>query len=257
MNISKILELNLQRPLVAFDVETTGTNTTTDRIVSIALFKILPNGEVISRNRVLNPTVPIPKEASDVHGIKDEDVKDQPTFESVSRSLHELFQGCDLMVFNKRFDPVILSEEFNRVGIMYPEPDTKIVDAMIIYHKAYPRTLETAFKEYTGKELEGAHDAQADIFATVEVFNEQLNVHEIPKSVNELHDYCNEQKFVDLACKLKYDAEGDVVYAFGKHEGTKVIDEKGFGRWMLDKDFSSQTKAIVRGLINGTGTHNS
>ena len=164
------MKLKLTRPLVFFDLETTGTNITHDRIVEISIVKLMPDGTVVERSRRLNPEMPIPAEATAVHHITDDDVAGEPTFRQVAASLSKLLQGCDIAGFNSnRFDIPLLDQEFHRAGVDFDLNGVRFVDVQTIYHKKEPRTLVAAYRYYCGKELEEAHSALADTRATMEV----------------------------------------------------------------------------------------
>ena len=243
--------MKLERPLVFFDLETTGIDVVDDRIIQLGVSKIVPDGELIEVKMMFNPGRPIPPASTTVHGITDADVAMSPTFKDKAAELYASFKGSDLGGFNIiGFDVPMLSEHFLRYGFEYPEKDTKFLDAMKIYRRNYPRNLEAAYSLYCGKKLEGAHDAMADTIASREVFFRQIEVHpDIGDTVDKVHDYCTEgNQFADFARKLKYDEDGEVCFAFGKNDGRRVTFDSetiGYARWMLNGNFPEYTKLII------------
>lgn len=253
--------LKLKKPLAVFDLETTGTNISRDRIVEISIAKAMPDGTVEVKTKRINPEMPIPIESSLIHGIYDEDVKDEPTFRQMAKSMAQFLQGCDLAGFNSnRFDIPMLVEEFLRVGSdLFDLKNRKFVDAQRIFHQMEPRTLAAGYKFYTGKTLENAHSAEADTLATLEVICAQVEKYEgvkittkkgeeiepIKNDVQALHDFTS-GKIVDFANRLAYDDNDVIVFNFGKHKGKKVTDvftkEKGYYDWMMNSDFPLDTK---------------
>jgi len=249
------MKLALKRPLVFFDLETTGTDIARDRIVQIAVLKVHPDGEEEMKTRLINPGMPIPPSATAIHHITNEAVAGHPKFMDIARALAEFFHGADIAGFNtNRFDIPILVEEFGRCSIPFPEQDAKLVDVQVIYHRKEERTLAAAYKFYCGKNLEGAHDAGADVRATLEVFKQQLEKYDdIGSTLEELHRYSNSDAIVDYARKLTRNEKGEIVYAFGKNRGKKVLDDPGYAEWMLEGDFPESTKSVLRRLLSGSG----
>ncbi|SHF71302.1 3'-5' exonuclease [Dysgonomonas macrotermitis] len=246
------MELNLKNPIVFFDLETTGTNITHDRIVEISILKVFPNGKQEVKTKRINPEMPIPKESSDIHGITDEDVKDAPTFRQVAKSLADQIEGCDLAGFNSsRFDIPLLAEEFLRVGLDVDFSKKKLIDVQIIFHKKEQRTLEAAYKFYCDKKLEDAHSAEADTIATFEVLKAQLDRYEdLPNDMAKLaEDYSFFNNNVDLAGRIIKNENGIEVFNFGKHKGKPVSEilriEPSFYAWMMDADFPLNTKQTL------------
>jgi DNA polymerase-3 subunit epsilon len=253
--------LKLKKPLAVFDLETTGTNISKDRIVEISIAKALPDGTVEVKTKRINPEMPIPIESSLIHGIYDEDVKDEPTFKQLARSMAQFLQGCDLAGFNSnRFDIPMLVEEFLRVDSdMFDLKNRKFVDAQRIFHQMEPRTLVAGYNFYCGKDLENAHSAEADTMATLEVLCAQVEKYEGVKIINRkgeeiepikndveaLHEFST-GKIVDFAGRMAYDDNDEIVFNFGKHKGRKVVDvftkEKGYYDWMMNNDFPLDTK---------------
>jgi len=242
------LKLNLKNPLVFFDLETTGVNIVTDRIVEISYLKIFPNGEEESRTRLINPGMHIPEQATEVHGISDDDVRDAPPFKSVAKSLAAHLEGCDLAGFNSnRFDIPLLAEEFLRAGIDIDLMKRKFVDVQTIYHKKEQRTLSAAVKFYCNRELDDAHSAEADTRATYEVLKAQLDHYpDLENSVDFLSNYSSFNNNVDFAGRLIYDEQGREIINFGKYKGRvaeEVLKEDiGYYGWILNGDFALHTK---------------
>lgn len=255
-----MIKLNLKNPLVIFDLETTGTKISEDRIVEMALLKVKPDGTVEEKNRRINPTIPIPLETSLIHGIYDDDVKDEPNFKQVARSLATWLEGCDLGGFNiLKFDVPMLVEEFLRAGVDFDVSHRKIVDAQKIFHLMEKRNLSSAYKFYCQKELINAHSALADTQATYEVLLAQIQQYEghevtdllghkigiVENDVQKLHELTNEN-MVDLAGRIVFNAEGVETFNFGKHRGRPVLEvlrqEPSFYDWMMKGDFPLDTK---------------
>ena len=203
--------LQLKRPLICFDLETTGVNTRHDRIVEISVVKTEVDGTRSVKTRRLNPTIPIPEGASAVHGIYDADVANEPTFRHVARSLFALFSGSDLVGYNvKNFDLPLLKAEFARANIDFPEADVRVVDPLVIFKTFERRDLQAAYAFYCDKTLENAHSAEADAVATMEILQEQVQRYEaLPDTVDGLHDVCHprEPDWIDPDGKLKWDGE--------------------------------------------------
>lgn len=247
-----MMQLNLKNPIVFFDLETTGINITQDRIVEISFLKVHPNGKEEIKSRRINPEMPIPPQATAIHGITDEDVKDCPTFKKVARSLAEQLEGCDLAGFNSsRFDVPMLAEEFLRAGIDFDMSKRKFVDVQIIFHKKEQRTLEAAYAFYCDKKLENAHSAEADALATYEVLKSQLDRY--PDLANDVEtlskEYSSFNNNVDFAGRIIYNDKGVEVFNFGKHRGKPVMEvlakEPSYHSWMMDGDFPLNTKQIL------------
>ncbi|MFT4834815.1 MAG: DNA polymerase-3 subunit epsilon [Flavobacteriaceae bacterium] len=252
--------LKLKNPLVVFDLETTGTNVSTDRIVEMALIKIMPDGTIEEKERRINPTVPIPLETSLIHGIYDEDVKDEPNFKQVAKSLATWLEGCDLAGFNiLKFDVPMLVEEFLRANVDFEVDQRKLIDAQKIFHLMEKRNLSAAYKFYCNETLENAHSALADTKATMEVLVAQIEKYEdqhvvdllgkdlgiIKNDMAVLHELTN-QKMVDLAGRIVLNDKGEEVFNFGKHRGKPVAEvlqkEQSFYDWMMKGDFPLDTK---------------
>ena len=242
------MKLNLKRPIVFFDIESTGVDVATDRIVEISFLKIYPDGKKESLTMKLNPTIPIPIEASNVHGIYDEDVITEPTFKEKAKELFDFLDPCDLAGFNSnRFDVPMLLEEFIRAGLSFSIDNRALIDVHRIYTLFEKRTLEAAYQFYCSKTLENAHSAEADTTATYEVFMAQLEKYapELKSDISFLHDFSNEERFIDSGRRFIYQG-GKPVFNFGKYKG-KPVDEvlkgdPGYYNWMMQGDFAQHTK---------------
>jgi len=242
------MKLKLKRPIVFFDLETTGTNITHDRIVEISLIKVMPDGSELERTRRINPEIPIPAEASAIHGIYDADVAGEPTFRQVAASLAQMLEGCDIAGFNSnRFDIPLLDQEFTRAGVNFDICAARFIDVQTIYHKREPRTLVAAYRFYCDKNLEDAHSAAADTRATLEVLKAQLERYEdLPADVDALSDYASNNRNVDLMGRLVYDEQRREVINFGKYKGQLAQDvlarDPGYYSWIMQGDFTQNTK---------------
>ncbi len=245
------MKLNLKRPIIFFDLETTGVDTSRDRIVEISMIKVMPDGERITKTRRLNPEMHIPESSSAIHGIYDEDVVDCPTFKQVARSLMEFVAGCDFGGFNSnRFDLPVLVEEFLRAGVEVDFKRRNFIDVQNIFHKKEQRTLVAAYKFYCDKNLDDAHSAEADTLATYEVFLAQLDRYDdLPKDIEGLADYSTHNKSADFAGRIIYDDNGVEVFSFGKHRGVSVAEiferEPNYYDWMMKGDFPLYTKRVI------------
>ena len=245
------MKLNLKNPVVFFDLETTGVNITSDRIVEISYLKVYPNGDETSKTKRINPEMHIPEEASKVHGIYDEDVKDSPTFKQVAKEIAADFEGADIAGFNSnRFDVPLLAEEFLRAGVDLDMTRRKFIDVQVIFHKMEQRTLVAAMKFYCGKELEGAHSADADTRATYEVLQAQLDRYsELQNDINYLSEFSSHTNNVDFAGRIVYNEKGVEVFNFGKHKGIPVREvfqrDPSYYSWMMQGDFTLNTKQVL------------
>lgn len=244
-------KLELKRPIIFFDLETTGVNPLRDRIVEISAIKVYPDGSEDVKMRRVNPEMPIPKESTAVHHITDADVADSPTFRQLAKSLLEFFEDCDIAGFNSnKFDVPLLIEEFARVGMNFDVAGRKFVDVQNIFHKMEQRTLVAAYRFYCQKELEDAHSASADTRATYEVLTAQLNRYpQLGTDVDSLAEFSRAGKSVDLAGRVVLNDQNEPVFNFGKHRGKRVKDvfrrEPSFYAWMMQGDFSKNTKDVV------------
>ncbi len=255
------MKLKLNKPICFFDLETTGTNPGKDRIVEIAILKLDTTNQKKEMVWRVNPECPIPDEASSVHGITDEMVKDQPTFKNYSKEIHNFIEGCDLGGYNiDKFDLPLLVEEFIRSGIDVSSfVKVKTVDVQTIFFKKEPRDLSSALKFYCNKDHGNAHTALDDTIATYEVLLSQLDkYHDLEPSVDFLSTLTQRNKNIDFAGRIIEDNEGDAIFNFGKHKGKKVKEilkeEKGYYSWIMNSDFPEYTKKIITqvklGLIN-------
>jgi len=258
------MELNLKNPIVLFDLETTGIDVVNDRIVEISYIKIFPDGSEEEKTQRFNPEMPIPEQASKIHGIYDDDVKNMPPFKDFAKNLAKVLEGADLGGFNSnKFDIPLLAEEFLRVGVDFDFMKRKFIDVQVIFHKMERRTLTAAYKFYCGKELEGAHGAAADTRATYEVLKAQLDRYQgvdfedldgkktqpIINDIEALSKFSAHNKNVDFAGRIIMNDKGIEVFNFGKYKGTPVatVFEKdpGYYGWMLNSEFPLYTKKIL------------
>jgi DNA polymerase-3 subunit epsilon len=241
------------RPLVVFDLETTGVQVATDRIVEIYCIKIQPDGSEEHLHQVLNPTVPIPPEVSAIHGIWDKDVIDKPTFQEFSKTLQAFLGVCDFGGFNSnRFDFPLLAEEFYRAGVAF-DTNRKFIDAQRIFHRMEPRNLTAAYKVYCNKELTDAHSAKADTVATWEIIKAQVDYYpEIIGDIDFLNEFSGESEFFDFARRIKRGENGEAYFNFGKYTGQKVVEvfkeNRGYYDWMMKGDFPENTKSVITKL---------
>ena len=252
------MQLALKNPLLFFDIESTGLNVASDRIVEISLVKVSPGApgqpnKVEVKTRRLNPTIPITPGAQAVHGISDEDVKDCPTFKQIAKSLAKQMEGCDIAGYNSlKFDIPMLAEEFLRAGVDFDFRKRKLVDVQNIFHKKEQRTLKAAYKFYCGQNLDNAHSAEADTMATYEVLEAQLDRYAadeeepLQNDVAFLSKYSCQSRFVDYAGRIVLNDADEPVFNFGKHRGKRVADvlrdEPSYYSWMMDGDFTLDTK---------------
>lgn len=242
------MKLHLKRPLVVFDLETTGTSVNLDRIVEFSFIKVMPEGTETIKTLRFNPGIPIPLEVSLIHGIYDDDVKEAPLFKIKAKELAEEFMGCDFAGFNSnKFDFPLLVEEFLRAGVEFDVENRRFVDAQRIFHMMEQRTLTAAYKFYCNKELINAHSAEADTVATLEVLKAQIERYEnLENDVEFLHNFTKQDKNLDLAGRIIYNKDGIPVFNFGKHKG-KLVQEVfktdfGYYDWMMNGDFAEDTK---------------
>ena len=246
------MELNLKKPIIFFDLETTGTNITRDRIVEISVIKIMPNGEEREFTQRINPEMPIPAEATAVHHITDEDVADKPTFKQLAGNIAKGFTGCDIAGYNSnRFDVPMLAEEFARAGIDFDFSRARFIDVQTIFHKKEQRTLVAAYRFYCGKELDGAHSANADTRATYEVLKAQLDRYDdLPNDMEELSKFSAPNRNVDLMGRIILNDKDVPVINFGKYKGQPVVEvlrrDPGYYSWIEQGDFSGDTKRTFR-----------
>lgn len=248
------MKLLLKNPIVFFDLETTGTNIVTDRIVEISYHKVMPNGREETKTIRINPGIPIPKSSSDIHGITDEDVVDCPLFKSVAKEIARDIEGCDLAGYNSnRFDIPLLAEEMLRADVDIDFTKRKFVDVQVVFHKMEARTLGAAYKFYCDKDLIGAHGAEADTLATYEVLQAQLDRYpELKNDVDYLAKFTTQNNNVDFAGRMIYNDKGEEVINFGKYKGHKVEDvlknDPGYYGWIMNSDFSLHTKKMLTNI---------
>jgi len=261
------MELNLTQPLAFFDLETTGIKVATDRIVEISIYKVYPDGTTETKSDRINPTVPIPSEVSEIHGIYDEDIKDCPTFKDVANSYTQFLKNCDLAGYNSnRFDIPLLVEEFLRAGIDFKIKGRKFIDVQNIFHKMEQRTLIAAFKFYCGKELINAHSANADTMATYEIFKAQLDKYKdvqfkdrkgnvstpIVNNMQALHEFSTVNKNADLIGHIIFNDKNIEIFNFGKHKGKSVSEvfrkEPSYYNWMMKAEFPLSTKKVLSAI---------
>ena len=246
------MKLNLKNPLVFFDLETTGTNINSDRIVEICYLKVYPNGNEETKTLRINPEMHIPEASSAVHGIYDEDVANCPKFKDVAKNIASDIEGCDLAGFNSnRFDIPVLAEEFLRAGVDIDLMKRKFVDVQVIYHKLEQRTLSAAYKFYCDKNLEDAHTAEADTRATYEVLKAQLDRYAdvLENDINFLSNYSCYSRNVDFAGRIVYNDQDVEVFNFGKYKGVSVKEvlqkDPGYYSWIMQGDFTLNTKNVL------------
>jgi len=249
------MPLSLTRPICFIDLETTGINVSTDRIVEIAIVKIGVDGTKQVKRRLVNPEMPIPKESSDVHGITDEMVKDAPTFKALANEIKQFMEGADIGGYNSnRFDVPMLNEEFLRAGISADIESRKLLDVQKVFHKMEQRTLSAAYQFYCHKTLEDAHTAEADATATWEVLEAQIERYpQIGNTVESIVKFTGEEEIVDFARRLIYE-NGVIVFNFGKHKGKSVVqvlkEEPQYYDWMMKGDFALHTKQKLTEILN-------
>lgn len=258
------------RPLVFFDLETTGANVMVDRIVELSVVKIMPDGSREIKTRLLNPEMHIPEEATAIHHITDDDVKDKPTFRRISKNLAIYFEECDLAGYNiNKFDIPMLAKEFARCGVPFSLKGRRIIDVYTIFCRMEPRNLAAAYRFFCGKKLEGAHGAEADALASLEVFESQLkrysnmppdefpeSIDSFPKTLDDLHAFCNQTnpERIDRNGRFKW-RDGEAVCSFGRHNGATLkslaVEYPDFLRWILRGDFDDDVKMIASNALQG------
>ncbi|MDG1743329.1 MAG: exonuclease domain-containing protein [Polaribacter sp.] len=246
------MKLNLTRPIVFFDLETTGVNIVTDKIVEISILKVFPNGNKESKTWLVNPEMEIPQESINVHGITNEKVVSEPTFKELASEVNEMILDEDLAGFNSnRFDIPLLAEELMRVGIEFDMKNRKAIDVQVIFHKKEQRTLSAGYQFYCGKELEGAHGAEADTNATYEILLAQLDKYnDIENSVDALSNFSTHGTRADFAGFILMNDEHQEVFSFGKYKG-RIVEEvlkenPGYNSWIQNADFPLYTKKVLR-----------
>ncbi|WP_346239502.1 3'-5' exonuclease [Niabella insulamsoli] len=249
--------LQITKPIAFIDLETTGVNLGKDRIVEIAIVKLLPDGSRTVKRKLINPEMPIPKTSSDVHGITDDMVKDAPTFAQAAQELRQVLADCDLSGYNSnRFDIPLLIEEFLRAGVELEMKGRRLLDVQNIFHKMEQRTLAAAYKFYCGKTLEGAHSAEADATATLEVLLGQLERYpELGNTIDSINKFLGDEVIVDFARRFIM-CDGVEVFNFGKYKGESVAAvltrEPQYYDWMMRGDFPQQTKQKLTEIFTRT-----
>jgi len=245
------MELELKKPIIFFDLETTGINIAKDRIVEISILKVFPNGNKESKTWLVNPEMEIPKEASDIHGITNEKVVTEPTFNELASKVSEMIAGCDLAGFNSnRFDIPLLAEEMLRAEVDFDMKDRVAIDVQVIFHKKEERTLSAGYQFYCGKSLDNAHSAEADTMATYEILLAQLDKYDdLENNVEFLNEYSTFNKRADFAGFIQFDEDENEIFTFGKYKGKKVSDvlkrDKGYFSWIQNADFPLYTKKVL------------
>jgi len=261
------MKLKLTKPLAVFDIETTGLNIATDRIVEICIVRENPDGSQDVKTMRLNPTIPIPAVVTAIHGISDDDVKDCPTFADAAHELNRFLDDCDLAGYNSnKYDIPLLVEEFLRAGIEFNLANRRFIDVQNIFHRMEPRTLKGAYKFYCQKEIENAHSAKADTLATYEVLLAQLDRYNdveftdnngntskpIINDVQALHDFSFKSQNVDLVGHIVYNEKNIEVFNFGKHKGKPVEEvfwkEPSYYDWMSKAEFPLSTKRVINAI---------
>lgn len=248
------MKLNLRKPLIFFDLETTGLNIMTDRIIEIAYLKVFPNGDEESRKMRINPEMPIPAESTEIHHITDDDVRNCPTFRQVAQMLANVFKGCDIAGYNSNnFDVPFLAEEFLRADADFDFANSRFIDVQVVFHKMEKRTLEAAYRFYCNAELTDAHSADSDTKATYEVLKAQLDRYpELQNDVEFLSKFTKYNRNVDYAGRMVFNENGVEVFNFGKHKGKPVEqvlrEEPAYYSWMMNGDFPLYTKKVLTSI---------
>lgn len=248
------MELKLNKPICFFDLETTGIDIGKDRIVEIAILKVFPNGNKESKTWLVNPTIPIPPQTTAVHGITNEKVANEPTFEKLANQIHNMIKDSDLAGFNSdRFDIPLLAEELLRAGVDFDMKNRVSVDVQTIFHKKEERTLSAAYKFYCKENLENAHSANADTLATYEILKAQLNTYpDLENNIKTLSEFTTRKKFVDFAGFIALNDKNQEYFTFGKHKGMLVEavleQEPGYFGWIQNADFPLYTKKVLTAI---------
>jgi len=248
------MELKLNKPICFFDLETTGIDIGKDRIVEISIFKVFPNGNKESKTWLVNPTIPIPPQTTAVHGITDEKVANEPTFNELAAQVYNMIKDSDLAGFNSdRFDIPLLAEEMLRAGVDFDMKNRVSVDVQTVFHKMEERTLSAAHKFYCGKTLENAHSAEADTMATYEILKAQLDRYpELENDMKSLSEFTTRKKIADFAGMIAFDKDDEEIFTFGKHKGVKVDKiletEPGYFSWIQNADFPLYTKKVLTAI---------
>ena len=261
------MELNLKKPVAFFDIEATGLFVSKDRIIELSVLKVNPNGSQESKTWLINPDYPISEEASKVHGYINEDLKDKPTFKQKASEIADFFKGCDLAGYNSlKYDIPMLVEEFLRADVDFDIKNRRLIDVQNIFMKMEQRTLEAAFKFYTGNKLENAHSAEADTNATYEILKAQLDKYQtteytdrdgnksvpVINDMEKLHEFSMHNRNADLVGQIIYNKEGEETFNFGKYKGKTVkevfLSDQGYYGWMMNADFPQYTKKLLTNI---------
>jgi DNA polymerase-3 subunit epsilon len=249
------MNVNLLRPIVFLDLETTGLNLATDRIVEIALLKVDQEGKKLVKRKLINPEKPIPGEVSAIHGITDDMVRDAPTFRQIANEVKQFLEGADLGGYNSnKFDWPLLMEEFLRAGLDFDISDRRLLDVQKIYHQMEPRNLSAAYKFYCSKELENAHSAETDVNATWEVFQSQVALYpQLGQDLDSIMKLIGEDQIIDFARRMVVE-NGKIVFNFGKHKGRSVEEilriEPSYYDWIMKSEFALHTKMKLTEIFN-------
>ena len=252
------MSLQLTRAIAFIDLETTGVNLSSDRIIEVAIIKILPDGTRQVKRKLINPGIPIPPQSTEIHGITNEMVKDAPTFKQAGNELKQFIESCDMGGYNSnRFDIPMLMEEFLRAGMDVDLSSRRMVDVQHIFYTMEPRTLTAAYRYYCDKELVNAHSAESDVNATIDVLLSQINRYpQLGNTVDSILGVIGEEKVVDYARRFLFDDKGVEVFNFGKHKGRPVVDvlraEPQYYDWMMRGDFPLHTKQKLTEILNRT-----
>jgi DNA polymerase-3 subunit epsilon len=250
--------LQLTKPLAFIDIEATGSNAATDRIVEIAIIKHLPDGSRTIKRKIINHQIPIPQIVCDIHGITDEMVKEAPTFKQAAHEIKQFLDGCDLSCYNAyRLDIPMLVEEFIRAGVEFEMKNRKLVDVQKIFHQMEQRTLAAAYKFYCNKSLENAHSAEVDAAATAEILNAQLAKYpQLGNNIDSVLKAIGDDNIIDFARRFIYDDKGKEVFNFGKHKGRAIADvlkaEPQYYDWMMKGEFPMNTKQKLTEIYTRT-----
>lgn len=261
------MELNLSKPIAFFDLETTGLNVGSDRIVEISIFKIFPDGTSKLKTYRINPTIPVSAESTAIHGITNADVEDKPTFKDLAAELNQLLEDCDLAGYNSnKFDIPLLVEEFLRAGLEFDLRNRRFIDVQNIFHKMEPRTLKAGYKFYCKKELPNAHSAEADTLATYEILKAQLDKYAeeeyedfdgnvskpVKNDMQALHEFSYNTRNVDLVGHIVFNEKQEECFNFGKYKGKTVEDvfskEPQYYDWMMKAQFPRSTKKVITAI---------
>ncbi|MDR1154340.1 MAG: 3'-5' exonuclease [Bacteroidales bacterium] len=248
------MKLNLKTPLIFFDLEATGMNIASDRIVEISYLKIYPDQREEAKTFRVNPVRPIPQETTAIHGISDEDIKDAPTFNEIAETLVRSFKGCDFAGYSSnKFDLPLLAEEFLRANIDFDLKKHKFIDVQVIFYKKEQRTLSAAYRFYCNKELENAHSAEADTRATYEVLQAQLDMYpDLQNNVDKLSEYSAHSRTVDFVGRIVYNDKDEEIFNFGKYKGQTVVSvlakDPSYYPWMMNGDFPRHTKNVLTAI---------